>query len=203
LLVLRLREWYGLYYPELINSKDNEGIVNYVVEKLYRDEDSVGHEISKEDLQVIKKLADGIKELYTLKSKLDEELEKKMQQIMPNTTHLVGSSLAASLLIQAGSLEKLARFPSSTIQVLGAEKALFRYLSGKGKAPKHGVIFLSRYVQEVPIKFRGKMARKLASKISIAAKIDYFDKGKKFVADKLKEELDRELERIKSKGGKK
>ncbi len=203
LLVLRLREWYGMYYPELVYSKENEEIVKYVVEKLYRDRDSVGHEVSREDLEVIKKLASKINELYELKNELEEELEKKMKEIMPNTTHLVGAGIAASLLIHAGSLEKLARFPSSTIQVLGAEKALFRYLSGKGKAPKHGVLFLSKYVQDAPVKLRGKMARKLASKISMAAKVDYFDMGKKFIADKLKKELDEELKKIKSKGEKK
>ena len=202
LLVLRLREWYGTYYPELVSSKENEEIVRYVVEKLYRDDDSVGHDLDGAELQTIKKFGEEIMRLYSIKEELEKELDKRMHEIMPNVTHLVGSSLAASLLIHAGSLEKLARFPSSTIQVLGAEKALFRYLSGKGKAPKHGVIFLSRYVQEAPPKLRGKMARKLASKISIAAKVDYFDKGKKFVGDELKKELDEELKRIRSKGGK-
>ncbi len=201
LLVLRLREWYGIYYPELVATKENEEIVEYVVEKLYRDKESIGHEVSKEELEIIRAFAIGINELYKLEEELERKLEHRMKKLMPNTTHLVGSSLAAALLIHAGSLERLARFPSSTIQVLGAEKALFRYLSGKGKAPKHGVIFLSRYVQEAPKKFKGKMARKLASKISIAAKVDYFDRGEKFVADKLKKELDEELKNTRLKVG--
>ncbi len=199
LLVVRLREWYGMYYPELVRQKENEEIVDYVVEKLYRKEDSIGYDLKKDELEAIRTLAKQIKEMYELREKLKKELERKMKEIMPNTTHVVGAEIAAKLLTLAGGLEKLAKLPSSTIQVLGAEKALFRFLSGKGKSPKHGVIFLTPYIQKVPKKARGKMARKLASKISIAAKLDYFNR-ERFEGEKLKKELEEEMEKLIKKG---
>jgi len=86
--------------------------------------------------------------------------------------------------------------PSSTIQLIGAEKALFRFLRGKGKSPKHGYIYLTPYIQNAPRKKRGKIARLLAAKLTIAARVDYYSKGKEFVADKLKKELDEKVKEV-------
>ncbi len=199
LLMVRLREWYSLYFPEMIKNRENEEILEYILEKLVRkSEDSVGVDLDIEILKDIRKLAEEIKRLLDLKKYYEKRLEEFTEKFMPNTSYIIGPILAAQLLSIAGSFEKLAKFPSSTIQVLGAEKALFRYLSGKGKAPKHGVIFLSKYIQDCPKKYRGKMARKLASKLNMALKIDYFDKGEKFIGDKLKKDLDKELKNLKN-----
>ncbi len=195
LLVVRLREWYGMYYPEFVRTEENEEIVKYIVKKLYRGEDSVGFDMKNDELEVIRKFASRIEDLYRSREELKAELKRKMEELMPNTTHIIGAEIAAKLLTLAGSFEKLAKLPSSTIQVLGAEKALFRYLSGKGKSPKHGVIFLTPYIQRVPKRMRGKMARKLASKIAIAVKLDYFN-PEKFEGDKLKAELEEEMRRL-------
>jgi len=199
LLMVRLREFYSMYYPEMVKNRENEEILKYVLEKLYRkSEESVGVELDEKILQDIKKLAEEIKRMIELRQYYEKRLEKLTKKVMPNTSFIIGPVLAAQLLSIAGSFDKLAKFPSSTIQVLGAEKALFRYLSGRGKAPKHGIIFLSKYIQECPQKYRGKMARKLASKLNMALKVDYFDKGEKFIADKLKEDLDKELKHLKT-----
>jgi len=199
LLMVRLREFYSMYYPEMVKNKENEEILKYVLEKLYRkSEESVGVDLEDETLKDIKKLAEEIKRLIELKEYYEKRLERLTKKVMPNTSFIIGPVLAAQLLSIAGSFDKLAKFPSSTIQVLGAEKALFRYLSGRGKAPKHGIIFLSKYIQECPQKYRGKMARKLASKLNMALKVDYFDEGEKFIADKLKEDLDKELKYLKN-----
>ena len=93
----------------------------------------------------------------------------------PNTSRVAGVLVASRLISAAGGLKKLMLMPSSTIQVIGAEKALFRHLRGRAKPPKHGIIFQSPFVNGAPLKHRGKMARALASKISISSKVDYYN----------------------------
>ncbi|MGC9310448.1 MAG: hypothetical protein ACP5E4_01855 [Candidatus Aenigmatarchaeota archaeon] len=115
-----------------------------------------------------------------LKDKLEKKLRSKAEKAAPNTTALLGPILASRLLARANGLEKLAKMPVSKIQILGAEKSLFRYLKDKeegrkSKTPKYGLIFLSPYIMNAKAN-RGKIARLLASKIMVAARIDYFSK---------------------------
>ena len=130
-------------------------------------------------------------ELSKLREYLTEYVGQVMREVAPNITELVGPLLGARLLSLAGSLETLAKLPASTIQVLGAEKALFRALRTGGKPPKHGVIFQYPDIHRSPRWQRGKIARALATKLAIAARADYFTG--RFIADELKKAL---LERI-------
>jgi len=107
---------------------------------------------------------------------LEGQIEKDMVKLAPNISNIVGPMIGARLISSAGGINKLAMLPASTIQVLGAEKALFRFKKEGGKPPKHGYIFQHTYINKSPRKIRGKIARVLATKISIAAKADVFTK---------------------------
>ncbi|MFO7968250.1 MAG: RNA-processing protein [Archaeoglobaceae archaeon] len=124
-------------------------------------------------------LKERIEELYDLRKDLEQEIEQNLEKIAPNLSELLGSVITARLLEKANSLERLAMLPSSVIQVLGAERSLFRAKSRmkKGKSarmPKHGVIFQHKFIRNLPKEKRGKMSRFMAAKIAIAAKLDYF-----------------------------
>lgn len=108
------------------------------------------------------------------KKNLEKRVKEKCDKIIPNLSKILGVNLSCQILSHAGSLEKLAKMPSSTIQILGAEKALFRYLKGKGTSPKHGILFLSPFVRNLSKDKRGSMARFLSNKVSLAAKIDFY-----------------------------
>ena len=202
----RLRDWYSLHFPELEKAiKDHEKFVklvaNYGDRKNFENTEfedlakkSMGADFSLTDLKIIKLFSQNILNLFSLRKKLSSYLEKTLKEIAPNLTEIAGPTLAAKLIAKAGSLEKLAKLPSSTIQLIGSEKALFRFLRGKGKSPKHGIIFVHPLIQNAPKKLRGKIARVLASKLSIAAKLDYF--SKEYRADKLKKELEERIKEI-------
>ena len=128
--------------------------------------------------------------------RLEKQIEEDMAKIAPNTSALVGPVIGARMISLAGSLERLAFMPASTIQILGAEKALFRFKKEGGKPPKHGVIFQHPLVNKAPLKDRGKIARAFAAKIAIAVKADVFTK--KNISDNLKEDLDKRIKEIRS-----
>lgn len=220
LFVARLREWYSLHFPELDDLvREHPDYVKVVAELGHRDnvikeslvklgfseakaekiaemaKKSIGADLSDFDIVKIQTLARIIDQLYKLRSELADYIEAVMKEIAPNITALVGPLLGARLLSLAGGLESLARLPASTIQVLGAEKALFRALRTGGKPPKHGVIFQFPAIHRSPRWQRGKIARALAAKLAIAAKIDYFTG--RFIGDKLREELNKRIEEIK------
>jgi nucleolar protein 56 len=111
-----------------------------------------------------------------------------MDKFCPNIKAVCDVMVAASLIEHAGSLKRLSILPSSTIQILGAEKALFRHMKTGAKPPKHGIIVNHSLIAKSPDKMHGKIARAVADKISIAAKVDYFQG--KFIGDKLRKELD-------------
>lgn len=145
---------------------------------------------------------ESIRYLNELKRKVDatidelkERLGEKMKMLAPNLSELVGPLLAAKLISVTGGIENLAKLPSSSIQILGAEKALFRYKQGKGTPPKHGIIFRHPAVRSAKAKDRGKISRVLASKISLAAKADSFTGN--FIADKLKRDFEEFVNSIK------
>lgn len=139
-----------------------------------------GVESLEELLKDVEKVSDGLK----------KRLEEKMHAIAPNLCSLIGPTLGAELIALAGGLEKLAKLPASSIQILGAEKALFRYKQGIGTPPKHGIIFRHHLVRSLRTKKRGKMARFLANKISMAVRADVFTKKR------IDDELGREVEEM-------
>ncbi len=197
-LIKRLREWYSLYFPELDNRiEDNETFVKLVnnnKDKLMKElkvKISMGAFLKKEDVNQILELANEIHSLYKLREKHEKYLEKILQKYCKNLNYLAGTLIAAKLIAQAGSLRKLVLFPASTIQVLGAEKALFRHIKTGARSPKYGIIIQHPLIQNAKKENKGKAARTLADKLSIAAKLDYF-KGD-FRAPSLKKEMEQKF----------
>ncbi len=202
-LVKRLREWYSYYFPELsegiqshdkftelLQQKDRSALM-----KERKISETMGGEARKEDLDEMKRLAKRVEELYKLRKEHEIYLEKIMKEECPNITAIAGSLIAAKLLAIAGSLQKLANFPASTVQLLGAEKALFRHLRSGSRVPKHGVIVEHQLIVKASKNNKGKAARILADKLSIAAKVDYF-KGE-FVGEKLKKQVEDKIGKLK------
>ncbi|MBU5557968.1 MAG: hypothetical protein QW751_02975 [Candidatus Aenigmatarchaeota archaeon] len=189
----RIREWYGLHYPEFRpaeHEKFIEAIVKYGNrEKFEKFTTSMGMQLVAEDIAILQRYAARLKELYVLRSELEKYLNALVPTEMPNMSALLGPILAARLLAQAGSLEKLAKMPSSTVQLLGAEKALFKALRTKGKevkVPKFGILFTHPDISSAPKEQQGKIARLLAAKVSIAARTDFYtkeDRSKELIED--------------------
>lgn len=199
----RLHEWYGLYFPELSDYARDEryprlilefGDRDRINEELDLDLESVGHEMEERDIAPIRDLAEQLLDLYRRKGELESYISKSMEEVAPNLNHLLTANLGARLISLAGGLERLSKLPSSTVQLLGAEKAMFLHLKSNKRPPKHGIIFQHPLVHRAPPWQRGKIARSLASKISIAAKVDYW-KGD-FIADRLKKEIEARSEEI-------
>ena len=197
ILSKRLRDWYALYNPEFEHvCEDHEAFVRTVLTssktELLKDlevQESMGSDLAKPDVEAMKVLAQGCQDLFSLRQTQEEYLEIKMKEALPNVQVVAGTAIGARLLDLAGSLKRLAILPASTVQLLGAEKALFRHLVSKAKAPKHGIIIMHPLVAWS--KTKGRASRVVADKISIAARIDYF-KGE-FLGDKLKEEMEAKL----------
>ncbi|MFH1471191.1 MAG: hypothetical protein ABIF01_05565 [Candidatus Micrarchaeota archaeon] len=217
LLFERLSEWYALYFPELRISEpkkfcqlvaelDREnpdvGLLIQVVGKdkanflSEKAKGTMGIDLKPEDLEAIREMAKKIIELYELRENLERYQEILVRETCPNITHLVEPGLAAKLVAKAGSVEKLARMPASTVQVLGAEKALFKHLKKHSKPPKHGLIFQHPYISMAPKKQRGKISRALSTKISIAAKADAYTGN--FIAEKLKADFQKRVDAIRA-----
>lgn len=205
ILMERLRDWYSLHLPELEDRVSDERSIELIEEHGSREEiqeelginSSVGGEITENEEANYISLANVIKEQMEYRSNLHEYVEEMMRTYAPNITALTGPKLGAELIEKAGSLKKIAMKPSSTIQVLGAEKSLFKHLEKGTKPPKHGLILQHPYVHKAPYDKRGKISRAFANKIAIAARLDYFsDKNK---GDELRNELEEKIEKIKEK----
>lgn len=206
ILVERLREWYGLHFPEMNRAVDSHEKYATLVEKfgkrgLIDDADikqfaekSMGMDLNDDDFKILKEFASEINSLYKLREKVSKYLDTTLKEVAPNLRELAGPLLAAKLIAKAGGLEKLARSPSSTVQLLGAEKALFRFLHGRGKSPKFGILFNHPMIQNASKDQKGKIARTLASKLSIAAKMDFY--SKEYKADGLKKDLENRIKEI-------
>ncbi len=197
----RLREWYGLHFPELDNVIDSifgysqivlAGKREDITEKVFEDagfpdskvemlsvirKKSRGGDISPENLAIVQLLAKQILELNELRKKLEEHVETQMNLVAPNLAAILGTTVGARIIARAGSLKKLASIPASTIQVLGAEKALFRSLKTGSRPPKHGLLFQHAMVHAAPRWQRGKIARAIAGKAAIAARVDVYGEG--------------------------
>ncbi len=191
----RLKLWVGIYLPVLYRkTSDTRKLVKLLLSKSRKEllnsfemsaADSMGKDIGEKAEMIL--LAKEIERLFELKEKETRKLKQITSKVCPNTSFILGTMLTANLLKHAGSLKKLMEMPASTIQLLGAEKALFRHMKTGAKSPKHGIIRAHPLIAKSPKKLHGKISRNLADKISIAAKVDYF-KGK-FIGDKLKKSL--------------
>jgi len=186
MLVKRLREWHGLQNPELAaNISDNARFVKEVLEDKQKSE--MGAELKGEDTTGIIELAKTIVQLLQLREKNEKYLESKMKDVCPNLLTVAGASIGAKLLAAAGSLKRMAVLPASTVQLLGAERSMFKFLRKKSKKmPRFGILHEHKLIASADEKKKGKMARLLADKISIAARVDYF-KGKPVGEQLLKE----------------
>lgn len=218
----RLREWYGIHFPELDRLVEKHETYarlvmklgnrrNYTCEALEAEEvpkaraehvfsaaqTSMGADVSDVDMSQIIAFSRSILELYELRRSLEKYIDDVMDEVAPNTKAIVGSLLGARLIAVAGNLKNLSLRPSSTIQVLGAEKALFRSLKTGARPPKHGLIFQHTLLHEAKRWQRGKIARAVAGKLAIAARIDAF--GGNYMGDVLKADLDKRIAEIREK----
>ena len=220
---LRVREWYGTHFPELSKivqkhetylrlvrdvgprSEYSEerlvemGLPKKKARKIAKSASkSDGAEMAAEDMEMVRRLADEALKLYELRKSVEKYVSTLVKEIAPNTSTLIGPMVASKLIAAAGGLEKLAKLPASTIQVLGAEKALFRALRTGAKPPKHGIIFQLPAIHRAPRRLRGRIARAVAGKIAIAARMDYF--SGRLLGERLAEELRRRIEEIRRHG---
>ncbi|KAG7581721.1 Nop domain superfamily [Arabidopsis suecica] len=220
---MRVREWYSWHFPELVKivndnylyarvskiivdkSKLSEEHVPMLTEIL-GDEDkarevveagkaSMGQDLSPVDLINVQSFAQRVMDLADYRKKLYDYLVTKMSDIAPNLASLIGEMVGARLISHAGSLTNLAKCPSSTLQILGAEKALFRALKTRGNTPKYGLIFHSSFISRASAKNKGRIARFLANKCSIASRIDCFsDSSTTAFGEKLREQVEERLD---------
>nr|AIF18838.1 ribosomal biogenesis protein (NOP56) [uncultured marine thaumarchaeote KM3_84_F03] len=219
ILMARINEWYGLHFPELENLvKDSNEYFKFVSLGLNRSsitekdldsfsfsekkldaifsaaQDSKGGEINSKDLSIISILSDNVINLVKVRDKMLNYIGDLMNNVAPNLSAIAGPTIGARLIAKSGGMMKLARLPSSTIQVLGAEKALFRSLKSGSRPPKHGIIFQHDKVHSSPKWQRGKIARSLASKIAIAVRIDVFRGSKEIDIEHSLDERYREIQ---------
>jgi len=215
----RIREWYGLHFPELDRIVDKHETYARLITSLGRRENlttenlekqglpkavaeeiaetakkSMGAELTEEDIDQMQALSQNVLELYNMRQSLERYANSVMKEVAPNISAIAGPLLGARLIALAGGLRSLAKMPASTVQVLGAEKALFRALRSGTRPPKHGIIFQHNLIQEAKPWQRGKVARGLAGKLSIAARVDAF--SGKYRGDELKADLEGRMEEI-------
>merc|ERR1719438_663236 len=151
-------------------------------------------DISPVDLMNIEKFASRVIALAEYRKELAKYLTDKMDSVAPNLAALIGDIVGARLISHAGSITNLAKYPASTIQILGAEKALFRALKKKGNTPKYGLIFHSTFIGRAGTKNKGRISRYLANKCSIASRIDCFsDEPNNVVGTMLKQQVEDRL----------
>ena len=191
---------------QMIEALDNmDKSINLLEERLY--EWSLLH---REDLARTKglplsltgqgplgELATAIMDLRRSRQRIEEELSRSMSAIAPNLSELAGPLLAARLMSRAGSLRRLSELPSSAVQIMGAEKSLFKHLNGKAPSPKHGLIYRHPAIMNAPKRLRGKLSRALAGKLSIASRIDYHSG---VISPELKGSLENRLSEIRKMG---
>lgn len=188
-LIERIREWYALYFPEMDVIKNNETYIRLISQNKTKENiidakpdafpDNVldlEDDINPIDLEIMNRYANSIYELQKTRKELEQYIDAKMEEIAPNLRLLVGSSLGAKLISHAGGLKRLATYPSSTVQIMGAEKAVYRHLKSGDRPPKYGLIYQDPQVRGSKWWNRGKIARMLAGKISLAVRRDVFTK---------------------------
>jgi len=203
LFSMRIREWYGYHFPELVRLiPDNHQyarVAKFIGDKDSLDEDklpdlaalldddttvaqnildaargSMGAGLSDIDMLNISMFATRVVSLSDYRKSLVSYLSEKMSSVAPSLTALLGERVGARLISHAGSLTNLSKYPASTVQILGAEKALFRALKTKGNTPKYGLLYHSTFIGRAGPKHKGRISRFLANKCSIASRIDCY-----------------------------
>lgn len=221
---MRLREWYSFHFPELFkivndnytfarlaqligdrNLIEDPDSIEDQINEVVNDEEktksiiqamktSMGTEIAEVDMENISSFTARVINLTDYRQNLLNYLTSRMHNVAPNLSSLIGETVGARLISRAGSLTNLAKYPASTLQILGAEKALFRALKSKGNTPKFGLIYHSTFIGRASTKDKGKMSRFLANKCSIATRIDCFtDEPSDIFGAKLREQVDERL----------
>ncbi len=200
-LAKRLREWFSLVLPELDKAIfHHEKFAEFIATKTrkellkelnIKENESMGAKLEKDDIKEIKLLAQQVIELYHLRDTHEGYVEKILKEYCPNFHAIAGTNIGAKLFEHGKSLRRLACMPASTIQLLGAEKALFRHIKTGSKSPKYGIIYTHYLVQKAKRKDRGKVARSLANNLSIALRIDFF-KGK-FQGEEMRKKLEKKF----------
>ncbi|KAF9317359.1 snoRNP complex protein nop56 [Podila horticola] len=220
---MRIREWYSWHFPELVkivndnykfaklaqlikNKSDLSESKLEALEEITGDaaqaqqiidaaRASMGTDISEIDMINIENFAKRVIDLADYRKKLHEYLISKMNNVAPNLSALIGEMVGARLISHAGSLTNLSKYPASTVQILGAEKALFRALKTKGNTPKYGLIYHSSFIGRAGAKNKGRISRFVANKCSIASRIDCFSEQPttKF-GEAMKEQVEERLE---------
>ena len=220
---MRVREWYGWHFPELVkivseNHKyarcalfvgDKKTLSDESLHDLAKEVDddeataraiidaarvSMGQDLSETDMENVMTFAKRTVDLANYRKTLSNYLVNKMGIVAPNLAALIGETVGARLISHAGSLTNLAKYPASTVQILGAEKALFRALKTKGNTPKYGLIYHSSFIGKAGLKNKGRISRFLANKTSIASRIDNFSMqpSRKF-GEALRKQVDERL----------
>jgi nucleolar protein 56 len=214
----QLREWYGLHFPELTDKIIEDNILmaklistlgareRYTYENLKENfdlkekriqtlqkfaSDSMGASF---DLGMVQNYANQIISIDSYRQDLESNLADLMEKLAPNINAIIGSLIGAKLIAKAGSMKKLAYMPASRIQLLGAEKALYRFLKTGEKRPKHGLIFQWNQIRSSKPWIRGKIARMVSGKIGVAVKVDYFNG--EFIGNQLSEGVELKIKEI-------
>lgn len=224
---MRIREWYSYHFPELIKivpdnymfARTAQFIKNRKelseehlpgLEEIVQDESiatailaasrsSMGMDISPIDLINIEMFAKRVVALADYRKSLSKYLSSKMDSIAPNLSSLIGDQVGARLISHAGSLTNLAKYPASTVQILGAEKALFRALRSRGNTPKYGILFNSSFIGKAGPKDKGRISRFIANKCSIASRLDCFSESTSRVfGEMMKQQIEDRLTFLKS-----
>ncbi|XP_004585734.1 nucleolar protein 56 isoform X2 [Ochotona princeps] len=219
---MRVREWYGYHFPELVKIINDNAtycrLAQFIGNRRELNEDklekleeltmdgakakaildasrsSMGMDISAIDLINIESFSSRVVSLSEYRQSLHTYLRSKMSQVAPSLSALIGEAVGARLIAHAGSLTNLAKYPASTVQILGAEKALFRALKTRGNTPKYGLIFHSTFIGRAAAKNKGRISRYLANKCSIASRIDCFSEVPTSVfGEKLREQVEERL----------
>lgn len=218
LFLERIREWYSIHFPESVAAiPENKNFIEFIIkignkanyqgkknllsyESTLNNEiieRSLGVELTSEDLSQIREIADLIDILYKKKEVLENYITNLVNEVAPNTSIVATPIIAAKLISHAGGLKNLSVKPSSTIQLMGAEKALFRHLKTGADPPKYGLILQYPEIGKAPWWQKGKIARTLAAKIAIAARVDNVSGD--FVGDTLKNDLMKRIAEIEKK----
>lgn len=221
---MRVREWYSWHFPELVKIvsenqryarlalfikdkkslsdsslhdlaalvEDDQSIAQSIIDSA---KTSMGQDISATDMENVTTFAQRVVSLSTYRKSLHSYLVSKMSVVAPNLATLIGEIVGARLISHAGSLTNLSKYPASTVQILGAEKALFRALKTKGNTPKYGLLYHSSFIGRAGMKNKGRISRFLANKCSIASRIDNFSESPNTVfGEALKKQVEERLD---------
>lgn len=223
LFSMRVKEWYSWHFPELVKivsenktfvtlvaliqdrNKADKGALLGPIEEIVLDagiaeriisamNSSMGQELIESDLAAMLKFCSRVISGFEYRDELKEYLRDKMDNVAPNLTAFIGESVGAKLLAQSGSLQNLSKCPASTIQILGAEKALFRALKTRGNTPKYGTLYHASYINKANPKDKGKISRYIANKCALAARLDAYSlKPTSRFGEKMREQVEERL----------